>query len=109
MSPINRLVTIRNEVGVVLEPFAAAQPVVAGDAQRETANRVASLDGQVLAVIDNNTNPGLTAGLVRRFAERFRLAEVITVVKDTVNVPPRPEDWQMITNRATVGLTLFGS
>ncbi|HQV57973.1 MAG TPA: hypothetical protein PKV27_08165 [Ilumatobacteraceae bacterium] len=109
MSSTNRLFNVRSEVGVVLDPVGASQPNDAAEIRRGTAGRVATLDGQVLAVIDNNTNPGLRVGLVRKLTERFALAEVITVIKDTVNVPPRPQDWQTVTSRATVGLALFGS
>jgi hypothetical protein len=34
---------------------------------------------------------------------------VIIVLKDTVNVPPRAEDWAEVTRRGTVGLALYGA
>ncbi len=113
MNPLVRPVNVRNEVGVVCDPLA---PLPAGDgrAERTVASRPSSLDGKVLAVIDNGMGqqaPGLGFGevLVRKLKEVADIADVIYVRKDAVNVPPRPEDWMEICRRGDVGLALYGA
>jgi hypothetical protein len=101
-------VNIRQEVGTVLDPLERADAANAAEA-RQTAPRCSTLDGQTLAVIDNGTNKQLRERLVARLRAEYRLEDVIIVLKDTVNVPPRPEDWQEITKRGTVGLALYGA
>ena len=101
-------VNVREEVGTILDPLERGVADVIQIA-RSVAARPASLDGQTLAVIDNRTNPRLRERLVERLQSMFALAEVILVVKDTVNVPPRPEDWRDVTKRGTIGLALYGA
>jgi hypothetical protein len=103
-----QLVGIRDEVGMVLDPLERAVGAAAG-ASRATAPRVASLDGQTLAVIDNGAGQQFRDQILDRLRAMFDLADVIVVVKDTVNVPPRPEDWEEVTRRGTVGLALYGA
>ena len=101
-------VIIREEVGTILDPL---ERLSAADSAITlvVADRPTSLDGQTLAVVDNGTNPRFRAELVRRLRSMFDLDDVILVIKDTVNVPPRPEDWNEITKRGTVGLALYGA
>ena len=47
--------------------------------------------------------------LVERLRSMFDFEDVIVVLKDTVNVPPRPEDWAEVTKRGTMGLALYGA
>lgn len=101
-------VVVRDEVGIVLDPLERAVSETAA-AARAVATRPASLDGQTLAVVDNRTNPRLRERLVERLQSMFSLADVILVVKDTVNVPPRAEDWLEVTKRGTIGLALYGA
>jgi hypothetical protein len=103
-----RSVSVRDEVGTVLDPLERATAEETSTA-RAVAARPASLDGQVLAVIDNRTNIPFRERLVERLRAMFSFEDVIVVVKDTVNVPPRPEDWQQVTKRGTVGLALYGA
>jgi hypothetical protein len=105
---VYQLVTVRDEVGTVLDPLERAVGAAAG-ASRTTAPRPASLDGQTLAVIDNGAGQRFRDQLVDRLRAMFDLKDVIIVLKDTVNVPPRAEDWQEITRRGTVGLALYGA
>ena len=73
------------------------------------ADRLPSLDGAVLAIVDNGFNsPNLPEAILRRLRERADLADVVWVKKDSVSVPARPEDWAEVINRATAGLTLYG-
>jgi hypothetical protein len=101
-------VNVRDEVGSVLDPMERAMTAEA-DMARATATRLASLDGQTLAVVDNGTNPRFRERLVQRLQAMFAFEEVMVVIKDTVNVPPRAEDWQEITKRGTAGLALYGA
>jgi hypothetical protein len=103
-----QVVTVRDEVGTILDPLERAVSADAG-AARATAPRLASLDGQTLAVIDNGTNPRFRGRLVERLRSMFDFEDVIVVLKDTVNVPPRAQDWQEITRRGTAGLALYGA
>jgi hypothetical protein len=99
---------ILDEVGAILDPLEGG---VESDkaASRTTATRPASLDGQTLAVIDNRTSPRFRQRLVERLKAQFAFDDIILVIKDTVNVPPRPEDWQEVIKRGTVGLALYGA
>ena len=81
-----------------------------GSDKRGPAARSASLDGKVLAIIDNQMGsaPILADALLARLKDDYRLADVIWVKKPSVSVPPRPEDWAKVTSSADVGLALFG-
>jgi hypothetical protein len=105
---IYQVVTVRDEVGTILDPLERAVSAAAG-AARATAPRLASLNGQTLAVIDNGTNFRFREQLVERLRSLFDFEDVIVVLKDTVNVPPRAEDWAEVTRRGTVGLALYGA
>jgi hypothetical protein len=78
--------------------------------KRGLAPRSASLDGKVLAIVDNQMGsaPILAEALLARLKETYRLADVIWVKKPSVSVPPRPEDWAKVTSSADAGLALFG-
>jgi hypothetical protein len=105
---VYQVVTVRDEVGTVLDPLERAAGAAAG-ASRTTAPRLASLNGQTLAVIDNGAGQRFRERLVERLRAMFDLEDVIVVLKDTVNVPPRPEDWAEVTKRGTMGLALYGA
>jgi hypothetical protein len=107
------VVKVQAEVGVVCDPLEDVR-IAAEETDRSVASRPRSLDGKVLAVIDNGfyrQGSGMDLGdaLVERIREVARLADVIYVRKDAVNVPPRPEDWQEVCHRGDVGLTLYGA
>jgi hypothetical protein len=102
---------VRNDSFEVLDPTRRA-PVVgpgARDRARGTASRPLTLDGTVLAVIDNRAGQKFIGPLLEKLRARFAFTDVIYVLKDTVNVPPRPEDWQEVVKRGTVGLALYGA
>jgi hypothetical protein len=103
-----QVVTVRDEAGTILDPLERAASADAG-AARATAPRPASLHGQTLAVIDNRAGGAFRVRLVDRLRSMFDFEDVIVVLKDTVNVPPRPEDWEEVTRRGTVGLALYGA
>jgi hypothetical protein len=105
---IYQVVTVRDEVGTILDPLERAVGPDIG-AARGTAARPASLNGQTLAVIDNGTNPRFRGRLVERLRSLFDFEDVIVVLKDTVNVPTRAEDWAEVIRRGTVGLALYGA
>ena len=102
------IVTVGDEVGTILDPLELAVRADA-EASRVTAHRPASLNGQTLAVIDNRAGGRFRERLVERLQSMFDFDDVIIVLKDTVNVPPRPEDWEEVTRRGTVGLALYGA
>jgi hypothetical protein len=99
---------IRDEVGTILDPLeGSTQSDI--DSSRTIAPRPATLDGQTLALIDNRAGARFREILLQRLEAMFSFREVIHVVKDTVNVPPRPEDWAEVVKRGTVGLALYGA
>jgi hypothetical protein len=108
-------VVVQNESAAVVDPTgsrAALRPLSerAGAASRTLAKRPLSLEGAVLAVIDNKAgNRQLTGPLVEALRKRITFADVIRIEKDTVNVPPRAKDWAEVAARATAGITLFGA
>lgn len=95
--------------GAVIDPTTTPRRAVTSTSGG-MARRVDSLDGKVLALIDNQMGsaPILAAALVERLTETQQLADVIWVKKPSVSVPPRAEDWAEVTSRADVGIALFG-
>jgi hypothetical protein len=108
-------VVVQNEAAAVIDPTGSRTALRslsdrAGAASRTLARRPVSLEGAVLAVIDNKAgNRQLTEPLVAALRKRIAFAEVIRIEKDTVNVPPRAKDWAEVAARATAGITLFGA
>lgn len=102
---------LRSEAVEILDPIkkGASTEEPAADRDRSTAPRPASLNGQVLAVIDNRAGRRFVEPLLEVLRSRFDFEDVIYVLKDTVNVPPRREDWQEVVRRGTVGLALYGA
>jgi hypothetical protein len=99
---------VSDEVGTTLDPLEGIEAAGAA-ASRATATRPGSLDGQTLAVIDNRAGGRFRERLVQRLTDECSFEDVILVIKDTVNVPPRPEDWAEVIKRGTVGLALYGA
>jgi hypothetical protein len=105
-------VEVQHEVGAVCDPSDAS---ATGQVERvrTVAPRPGSLDGKVLAVIDNGFGGqmglGVGQAVVRALCHVVDLADVVYIRKDAVNVPPRPEDWNEVCRRADVGLTLYGA
>lgn len=99
-------VRVKAENFRALDP--SAGPIAAAGAGRAAANRGASLDGAVLAVVDNSFNPTFARTVIDMLSTRFKLADVIYVLKDNVSVPPRHPDWERIKARATAGIALYG-
>ena len=108
MIPALDTVRIRSDAWTILDPLERKE-LSSDNAHRSLAKRKKSLKGQVLAVIDNGAGARFRPLLVERLKERFGLADVILVIKDTVNVPPRPEDWAEVVKRGTIGLALYGA
>lgn len=99
-------VRLREEPLTGLDP--SCGPISAAGEGRDTATRQAGLDNAVLAVVDNGFNPDFAKRLIEAIRSRFRVADVIYVLKDNVSVPPRPPDWERIKARATAGIALYG-
>lgn len=87
-----------------------ASPPLRGTANAwRTAPRLTTLDGAVLAIVDDGFNsPGLPNAILERLRSQFDIADVIWAHKGSVSVPPLEEDWAQITARATAGLALYG-
>lgn len=102
-------VHIDAEVGPVLDPIERRETPTADTRVRTTAPRRDTLDGGVLAVVDNGAGARIRPRLIELLREQFAFKDVLVVIKDTVNVPPRPEDWAIIKARATAGLALYGA
>jgi hypothetical protein len=100
------VVEVGRERFITLDP--SCGPIVEAGSDRRAASRDASLDGAVIAVVDNGFNPGFAKRLVEVLQARFRLGEVIYVLKDNVSVPPRAPDWDRIKAKATAGIALYG-
>jgi hypothetical protein len=87
----------------------ASPPLRGTDHLWRIAPRPSSLDGAVLAIVDDGFNsPGLPDAIVARLRASYELADVVWAHKGSVSVPPREEDWAVITARATAGLALYG-
>ena len=99
---------VSDEVGITLDPLEGMETAGAS-VSRATATRPKSLDGQTLAVIDNRAGGRFREILVQRLTAECGFKDVLLVIKDTVNVPPRPEDWAEVIKRGTVGLALYGA
>lgn len=74
------------------------------------APRPATLQGQTLGVIANGLGDSemFFDSLAGILEERQGVAGTVKVVKPSVAVPPFPEQWLAITDRATVAVTGFG-
>ena len=83
---------------------------VADHGDRSLAPRPASLSGQVLGVVCNglgNSEVFMDA-LVEDLRARAEFADVIKIVKDSVSVPPNPDQWRLLLERSTVAIVGFG-
>ena len=107
MTGLRPIVVVAEQEVLALSP--ASPPPAGAAAVHALARRPPTLDGAVLALVDDGFNsPGLPEAILSRLRARFHLAEVIWAHKDSVSVPPREEDWAAITTRATAGIALYG-
>jgi hypothetical protein len=74
------------------------------------AIRPVSLDGQWLGLVCNGVGDCemMFDHLADVLTERHALAGVVKIVKPSVAVPPEPDQWLRVTDRATVAVTGFG-
>ena len=89
-----------------LDPTSGPLP----DATGRVAARPASLDGAVVGLVANGLGEAeaFLAALYDELANVHRVAGAIAVLKLSVSVPPEPDDWQRLTEGATVAITGFG-
>jgi hypothetical protein len=99
-------VQVKPERFTALDPSCGAFGEASAD--RQTAARETNLNGAVVAVVDNGFNPTFAKRLIEVLRARFKLADVIYVLKDNVSVPPRKPDWERIKAQATAGIALYG-
>jgi hypothetical protein len=92
---------------LTLDPRSPASLARPGDV---LAPRPASLSGQSLGIICNGLGNSaiMFDHLGALLEERYDLAGFLKVIKGSVAVPPYPEQWLEITDRATVAITGFG-
>ncbi|HEV8297219.1 MAG TPA: hypothetical protein VGQ20_07980 [Acidimicrobiales bacterium] len=83
---------------------------IGGDGSRKLAPRPVSLSGQVVGLVANGLGQGeaMLSALYDELAALDALEGVIRVRKGSVSIPPFPEDWQRLTEGATVAITGFG-
>lgn len=74
------------------------------------AARPASLAGQTLGIIANGIGDSewMLDALRDYLVDVHAVGEVVKVVKSSVSVPPSPEQWLAVTDKATVAITGFG-
>jgi hypothetical protein len=80
------------------------------DPRGQTATRPATLDGAVVGLVANGLGEAeaFLQALYDELATAGALAGSIPVLKGSVSVPPDPDDWQRLTEGATVAITGFG-
>ena len=89
-----------------LDPTTGPLPEPSGRA----AVRTASLDGAVIGLVANGLGEAeaFLDALYEELANVHKVAGSIAVLKPSVSVPPDPDDWQRLTEGATVAITGFG-
>jgi hypothetical protein len=107
---VAELVASRPEAFSVVDPGTRDAVQDASPAKGGQAARLNSLEGAVVALIDNGMGSSslLKEALVARLKGDYGVGDVIDVRKSSVSVPPRAEDWAAITGRADAGIALFG-
>jgi hypothetical protein len=89
-----------------LDPTSGPLP----DATGGVAPRPANLDGAVVGLVANGLGvaEAFLDALYDELANVHQVAGAIPVLKPSVSVPPEPDDWQRLTEGATVAITGFG-
>jgi hypothetical protein len=89
-----------------LDPTSGPLPEPSG----RVAARPASLDGAVVGLVANGLGEAeaFLDALYDELTNVHRVAGAIAVLKPSVSVPPEPDDWQRLTEGATVAITGFG-
>jgi hypothetical protein len=105
-----QLLIAQPETFVVVDPRTAGAAQQTGAQQSNLAPRLESLEGAVIAIIDNGMGSSslLKTALIARLRDEYGIGEVIEARKPSVSVPPLKEDWARITERADAGITVFG-
>jgi hypothetical protein len=95
---------------VVVDPRSGVIGAAVAAPTKTEAARVDTLDGKVLALIDNGMGSArvLAGALVDRLRAEYQLTDVILVRKPSVSVPPLAADWAEVVERADVGVSFFG-
>ncbi len=89
-----------------LDPTSGPLP----DATGRVAPRPSSLDGAVVGLVANGLGEAeaFLNALYDELVNTHHITAAIPVVKSSVSVPPEPDDWQRLTEGATVAITGFG-
>ena len=107
---IAELIVLDDSPIETLEPTARANGLPGREQGRPPI--LDSLQGKTMAVIDSDS-PGdsesyFARALIRRMQEAFGVRDVIWVKKDNRTHPPQPELWQEVTERADIGIAMYG-
>jgi hypothetical protein len=85
-------------------------PIGGADDSRRLAPRPRTLSGQTIGLVANGLGRGeeFLAALYEELATVDDVLGRVAVKKRSVSVPPDPDDWQRLTEGATVAITGFG-
>jgi hypothetical protein len=76
---------------------------------RTLAKRASSLDGAVLALIDNTKNsPHFPRAVIDALCDSYPIDRVLWIVKESMSVPLEAEAWNSVRAEATVAVTMYG-
>ena len=95
--------------GIVgLDPTSGPRPT--RDEARRVQPRPSSLDGAVVGVVVNGLgeSEAFLGALYDEMARLAPLGPALTVVKQSVSVPPDPMDWERLISQVTVAVAGFG-
>jgi hypothetical protein len=89
-----------------LDPTSGPLP----DPSGRVAPRPSSLDGAVVGLVANGLGEAeaFLDALYEELQDTHGIKAAIPVLKSSVSVPPEPDDWQRLTEGATVAITGFG-
>jgi hypothetical protein len=77
--------------------------------ERALAKRTATLDGAVVALIDNTKNsPHFPQAVISELQRRYPIERVIWIVKSSMSVPLDDEAWNLVRAQASVAVTMYG-
>lgn len=85
-------------------------PIPEPTAGRRQADRPESLDGAVVGLVVNGLgeSDAFLHALYEEMTKLAPFARAVTVVKQSVSVPPEPMDWERLISQVTVAVAGFG-
>jgi hypothetical protein len=85
-------------------------PLAARTPERVVQPRPKSLDGAVIGLVVNGLgeSKAFLAALYEEMASLTPIGPAVTVIKQSVSVPPDPTDWEKLISEVTVAVAGFG-